>query len=456
MTARSLVLLATWARAEWCAVQIANVFGDAPLSVEWRLDAAPDVVAAAAAAVVDELPASAWPAAVEAAVRSTMAAHRASGCAGSRRRGASSTPRPIAAAASRRISRPRRPTRRRISRRPSPWPARTATSACGGVGSSRRARGGGRRRAADAAEATARTSATVESEGVVVDAAWAERGRDLVVFSVRWRRGRARVPWASRERRHGAAAVAAAFARTADVGAACGAAARPRDGRARLSTSATCASGTVRTSAASARGLRGLRGDLARHATVAEALAGPRVAYADAAVAAAPRAPTEAQLAVAVDRFGAALRGFDAVVCARTDVLWADPSFRLASLAPSRDGVHARYDLVGPLDGALVVAVAAAAFDAPATLAELKAALGARGGAVDTAPLGAPSSRATTPPSDRARRADHNEAWLVHLVLAAKAPLCAAAGADISRLAFNRLAFAFGAGDDGALEVAPT
>ncbi|KAH8051363.1 hypothetical protein JL722_10817 [Aureococcus anophagefferens] len=83
MTARSLVLLATWARAEWCAVQIANVFGDAPLSVEWRLDAAPDVVAAAAAAVVDELPASAWPAAVEAAVRSTMAAHRANGCAGS-------------------------------------------------------------------------------------------------------------------------------------------------------------------------------------------------------------------------------------------------------------------------------------------------------------------------------------------------------------------------------------
>ncbi|KAH8068427.1 hypothetical protein JL720_12199 [Aureococcus anophagefferens] len=82
MTARSLVLLATWARAEWCAVQIANVFGDAPLSVEWRLDAAPDVVAAAAAAV-DELPASAWPAAVEAAVRSTMAAHRANGCAGS-------------------------------------------------------------------------------------------------------------------------------------------------------------------------------------------------------------------------------------------------------------------------------------------------------------------------------------------------------------------------------------
>ncbi|KAH8068410.1 hypothetical protein JL720_12181 [Aureococcus anophagefferens] len=83
MTARGLLLLATWARAEWCAVQIANVFGDAPLSVEWRLDAAPDVVAAAAAAVVDELPASAWPAAVEAAVRSTMAAHRANGCAGS-------------------------------------------------------------------------------------------------------------------------------------------------------------------------------------------------------------------------------------------------------------------------------------------------------------------------------------------------------------------------------------
>ncbi|KAH8058931.1 hypothetical protein JL720_13947 [Aureococcus anophagefferens] len=105
MTARSLVLLATWARAEWCAVQIANVFGDAPLSVEWRLDAAPDVVAAAAAAVVDELPASAWPAAVEAAVRSTMAAHRANGCAGSPAPRCVFDAAPIAAAASRRISR---------------------------------------------------------------------------------------------------------------------------------------------------------------------------------------------------------------------------------------------------------------------------------------------------------------------------------------------------------------
>ncbi|KAH8068383.1 hypothetical protein JL721_6768 [Aureococcus anophagefferens] len=332
MTARSLVLLATWARAEWCAVQIANVFGDAPLSVEWRLDAAPDVVAAAAAAVVDELPASAWPAAVEAAVRSTMAAHAPTAALGRRRRGASSTP-ATDAAASRRISRPRRPTRRRISRRPSPWPARTATSRAAAASAARRAprRGRGGGGCADAAEATARTSATVESEGVVVDAAWAERGRDLVVFaSAGGREVARRVPWASRERRHGAAAVAAAFARTADVGAACGAAARPA-GR-------TCA-------------------------------------------------------------------------------------------------VH-----VGDL-----------------RIRTLKAALGARGGAVDTAPLGAPvveGDDASVRPGTTGF--DHNEAWLVHLVLAAKAPLCAAAGADISRLAFNRLAFAFGAGDDGALEVAPT
>ncbi|KAH8059598.1 phytanoyl-CoA dioxygenase [Aureococcus anophagefferens] len=357
MTARSLVLLATWARAEWCAVQIANVFGDAPLSVEWRLDAAPDVVAAAAAAVVDELPASAWPAAVEAAVRSTMAAHRANGCAGS------PAPRCVFDAVADRCggvaeNLARRPTRRRISRRPSPWPARTATS-----------------RAAAASAAPTPPSP--------------------------------------------------------------------------------------------------LR----------------------------PGAHAEAQLAVAVDRFGAALRGFDAVVCARTDVLWADPSFRLASLAPSRDGVHARYDLYHyargatfervfatarafadrgaargggggflPFDAAAArasdlstvrwwwLSLPRAAFDAyPATLAELKAALGARGGAVDTAPLGAPvvegcdiSVRPGT------TGFDHNEAWLVHLVLAAKAPLCAAAGADISRLAFNRHAFAFGAGDDGVLEVAPT
>ena len=99
-----------------------------------------------------------------------------------------------------------------------------------------------------------------------------------------------------------------------------------------------------------------------------------------------------------------------------------------------------------------------AAFDAyPATLAELKAALGARGGAVDTAPLGAPVVEgydASVRPGTTGF--DHNEAWLVHLVLAAKAPLCAAAGADISRLAFNRHAFTFGAGDDGVLEVAPT
>ncbi|KAH8058127.1 hypothetical protein JL721_9586 [Aureococcus anophagefferens] len=199
MTARSLVLLATWARAEWCAVQIANVFGDAPLSVEWRLDAAPDVVAAAAAAVVDELPASAWPAAVEAAVRSTMAAHRANGCAGSPAPRAFDAA-PIAAAAPENLA--AAPYAATNLTETSPWPARTATrAAAASAARSRRpraagARAGRPRRARRRHEATARTSATVESEGVFVDAAWAERGRDLVVFASGRQRGRA-LPWAS-------------------------------------------------------------------------------------------------------------------------------------------------------------------------------------------------------------------------------------------------------------------
>ncbi|KAH8047490.1 hypothetical protein JL721_12165 [Aureococcus anophagefferens] len=338
MTARGLLLLATWARAEWCAVQIANVFGDAPLSVEWRLDAAPDVVAAAAAAVVDELPASAWPAAVEAAVRSTMAAHRANGCAGS------------------------------------PAPAR------------------GRARALGVATSGATRAA--------VAAAFADRGR---------RRGLR-------------------------------AAARPQDGRARSSTSATSRPGRS-------------------------------------------RSPSTA---------GAALR-FDAVVALRTDVLWADPSFRLASLAPSRDGVHARYDLYHYARGATFERVFATArafadrgaargggggfllFDAAAARAsdlstvrwwwlslpgvrrlpatpELKAARCQRWRRRHRA-LGAPAVGARRAVRLGTTGFDHNEAWLVHLPSRRKR--LSARRAPTSRLAFNRRV-AFGAGYDGVLEVAPT
>ncbi|KAH8058109.1 hypothetical protein JL721_9567 [Aureococcus anophagefferens] len=85
-------------------------------------------------------------------------------------------------------------------------------------------------------------------------------------------------------------------------------------------------------------------------------------AYSDDAVAAVPDgAHAEAQLALAVEAFGDRLRPKASVVVPRTDVLWADPTFLLSSLRPSRDGVHARYDLYHYARGATFVRVFATA-----------------------------------------------------------------------------------------------
>ncbi|KAH8051351.1 hypothetical protein JL722_10803 [Aureococcus anophagefferens] len=215
---------------------------------------------------------------------------------------------------------------------------------------------------------------------------------------------------------------------------------------------------------------------------------GAAAAYSDDAVAAVPDgAHAEAQLALAVEAFGDRLRPKASVVVARTDVLWADPTFLLSSLRPSRDGVHARYDLYHYARGATFVRVFATAlafarrktgtrgalpFEAAVALASDFSTvrwwwLSLPAAAFERTPRPSPSSRragrpdaagALAPRRGRAtpaywgkscpEGACRNEAWLPHLVLGAGAPVCAAADAGASRLAANRHAFNFGADDD--------
>ena len=89
----------------------------------------------------------------------------------------------------------------------------------------------------------------------------------------------------------------------------------------------------------------------------------------------------------------------------------------------------------------------ASVFDeTPRTIADLKRRLRARASDVDDAQLGAPAVVDTHDPwvaSDLARRRgamppDRNEAWLIHLVLAAGVPVCAAEEADAHGLRATR------------------
>ncbi|KAH8051347.1 hypothetical protein JL722_10798 [Aureococcus anophagefferens] len=474
-----------------CALQINDVFEAASMRVEWPGDASDEAVADAAAAVVDELPLNARPAELEDEIRAAMWRTREDGCGAS--------------------------------------VAGCVFSDEGGCGRSWTSSLALRRRPAETVAGDVRPESTgrLEIDNVVVTARWTEIGRDLVVFASVYggRTVSKRVSWASRDRRFGAALLAASYARSADVGARCGvddasASAsrrrqRQRQRQRRVSVSVgqrrpeadegapSCTSvcfgcGTRRICATSGRARRAAKRSRSRPGTTlaSRALAGPRVAYSDDAVAAVPDgAHAEAQLALAVEAFGDRLRPKASVVVARTDVLWADPTFLLSSLRPSRDGVHARYDLyhyargatfvrvfatalafarrktgtrgVLPFEAAVALAsdfstvrwwwlsLPAAAFErTPSTVAELKAALAARSDVVDATRAGAPAVADTY---------DAHASLLGQVLSGGRVPERGLAPAPrprrgrtslrgsrrgASRLAANRHAFNFGADDD--------